>query len=307
MKYLFISLIITTLVFSLRAQNVSSYEIYVEFFPDSAQMYNYPVSSDAFMKAHSMVVLSEVTNDDLFFYLHGELKIDSILAGNKKIEYGAEKVLFDYSYNMVALQVTIGASNVTSKKVLNIYYSGFLNPSRARGLSDYMYINQSKGVFLRSYGYSLWFPIFLKSRQDSYEADFKNITIKLPSSYKCIVGGELINEFVENDIYTAIWKPGVTDLHDIQCAAQNYKINSRNNVFVYYISDKSNSDKILDYAIKLKNLYSENLKNDNESLPLFIMEMPKYGDISSSNVVGISEQNFNSFNDGLISKKTIAH
>jgi hypothetical protein len=307
MKNPLVSIIIIALTFNLQAQIVSSYEINAEFFPDDAQMYNNPVSPDAFMRANSVVEFSIITNDELIYYLHGELDIDSILAGNKKIEYKSEKVLFDYSYNMLALQVTISSTDVSPDKKLSIYYSGFINPSRARGLSDYMYINKYKGIFLRSYGYSLWFPIFIKSNQDSYDADFKNITIKLPSHYKCIVAGELIDESIENDIYTAIWKPGITDITDIQCAAQNYKISSKENVFVYYVSDKSNSEKILDYAIKLKELYSKNLRAVNEAVPLYIMEMPRYADISSGNVIGVSEKNFSSFDDGLISRITIAH
>lgn len=306
MKNIFIGLIITVLNLSIQAQNINSYEIFAEFFPNDAKMYNYPVSPEAFLRAHSTIVFLKLTDDDIIFYLHGEFKIDSILVGSKMIEYAAEKVFYYYSYNMVALQVTISSSNVTTDEI-KIYYSGFMNPSRARSLSDYMYINKNKGVYLRSYGYSLWFPIFLKSSQDSYKANFKSITIKLPANYKCIVNGELINEFVEKDIYTAIWRPGVKDIVEIQCTAQDYKINSKNNVYVYYLSDKSSSELILDYASQLKKIYSKNLKSINESLPLYIMEMPKYGDISSGNVVGISEKDFNSFNNGLQSKRLIAH
>jgi hypothetical protein len=171
-----------------------------------------------------------------------------------------------------------------------------------------MYINKNKGVFLRAYGYSLWFPVFVKSeQQESYKANFKNITIKLPADYKCIVSGELEKEFVENNIYTAIWNPGIRDIQDIQCTAQKYKIESKDNINVYYYSDKSYCEKVLNYAIKLKKLYSENLKSTDESLPLFVMEMPMYGDISCSNVIGISEKYFTSFDDDINSKLTIAH
>ena len=208
---------------------------------------------------------------------------------------------------MVALQVTVGSADDMPGKQLSVYYSGFINPSRARGLSDYMYINKNKGIFLRSYGYSLWFPIFIKPNQDTYDADFKNVTVKLPADYKCIVAGELIDERVENDIYTAVWKPWITNITDIQCAAQRYIIISKENVFVYFFSYNPNGEKILDYAIKLKELYSKNLRAVNEAVPLYIMEMPRYADISSGNVVGVSEKNFSSFDDGLISKLTIAH
>jgi len=291
----------------LLGQKVDNYEISAEFFPKDASMYTYPVSPDAFIRANAVVEFSELGNDELIFYLHGEFDVDSILSGNKKIEHKTEKVLFYYSYNMVALKTTISSTDVIIDKELRVYYSGFINPSRARGLSDYMHIDKNTGVFLRSYGYSLWFPIFVKSDQDSYDANFKKITVKLPGDYKCVVAGELIDEHVNNDIYTAVWEPGIADIIDIQCTAQKYQIASRENVFVYYVSEKSSGEKILDYAIKLKELYLTNLRPVNEAVPLYIMEMPMYGDISNGNVVGVSKKNFSSFDDDLKSKLTIAH
>jgi hypothetical protein len=307
MKIKLIGLFLLNIAVCIQAQKVNSYEMSAEFFPEDAQMYNNPVSPDAFMRANSLIEFSEISDEEVIFYLHGELVVDSIFVHNKKIEFKSEKVLFYYSYNMVAIQVTITSNDVITDKGIRVYYSGFINPSRARGLSDYMLIDKNKGVFLRSYGYSLWFPIFIQSGQDSYDVNFKKVTVKLPADFKCIVAGELVDEYVENDIYTAVWKPGIIDITDIQCAAQKYQVVSNKNVFVYYVSNKLNGEKILDYAIKLKELYSKNLKAVNEEVPLYIMKMPRYGDISSGNVVGVSEKNFNSFDDGLISKLTIAH
>jgi hypothetical protein len=64
---------------------------------------------------------------------------------------------------------------------------------------------------------------------------------------------------------------------------------------------------VLEYSIGLRKLYSQNLKQIDASDPLYIMEMPKYGDISSGNVVGISEELFNKFETDIRSKLTIAH
>lgn len=306
MKKLLIGLFIIANSLYLQAQTVSSYEINAEFFPDDAKMYGDPVSPEAFMRANSVIDFEEITGSEIVFYLHGELKIDSILTGNNKIDYTNEKVLYDYNYSEVALKVTVRSSEVI-QKILHVFYSGFFNPSKAGSLSNYMHINKNTGVFFRGYGYSLWFPVFIESSQDSYKADFKEVTIKLPEDYKCIVAGNLIQEFTENSIYTAVWEPGFTDIFDVQCTAQKYQLNTKDNIRVYYLDNKSSSDKILDYVIKLKKLFSQNLKNINDTLPLFIMEMPRYGNISSSNVVGISEKLFNSFENNIRSKLTIAH
>lgn len=306
MKKLLMGLFLISIPLYLQAQTVNSYEINAEFFPDDAQMYNYPVPSESFIRANSFIRLSEIQDSVVIFYLHGELKIDSIQSGGKNINYDYDKVLYNYNYSRVALMVTVKTSDV-NEKTLNVFYSGFFNPSKAGALSNYMHINKNSGVFLRGYGYSLWFPVFIDAYQDSYKADFNKVTISLPIEFKCIVGGELVEEKTDNGNYIAVWKPGHTDILDIQCTARKFKLNTKENVYVYYLTDKSSSDKVLEYSIGLKKLFSNNLRSIDISNPLFIMEMPKYGDISSGNVVGISEELFNAFETDIKSKLTIAH
>ena len=113
-----------------------------------------------------------------------------------------------------------------------------MNKSRARSMSDYMHIDKKEGVFLRSYGYSLWFPIFLKSGENSYEADFKKVQITLPKGFRCIVSGSLISETTSHNKYTAVWNPGVTSVFNVTCSARKYQQIEEDNVAVYYISDK---------------------------------------------------------------------
>jgi hypothetical protein len=288
------------------AQIINSYEINAEFFPQDAHMYNYPVSSETFMRANAFIRISEIQDSVVIFYLHGELKIDSILSGNSKIDFEYDKVLYNYNYSRIALKVICNSSEIIDDK-LTVFYCGFFNPSKAGALSNYMHINENSGVYLRGYGYSLWFPVFIEAGNDSYKSEFTNITVKLPLGYKCIVGGELVEEKTDETNYIAVWKPGLTDILDIQCTARKFKLNAKENIYVYYLNDKTSSDKVLDYSIRLRKLYSQNLKDIEESQPLFIMEMPKYGDISSENVVGISEELFNNFETNIRSKLTIAH
>lgn len=306
MNKLLIGLFLISIALSVQAQTVNSYEINAEFFPDDAQMYSYPVAPEAFMKANASIELSEITDTVIVFYLHGELKIDSVLSTNNKIDYTYDKVLYNYNYSRVALKVMLKTSDINEKS-LNVFYSGFFNSSKAGALSNYMHINNNSGVYLRGYGYSLWFPVFIDAYQNSYKADFKKIAIKLPKEFKCIVGGELLEEKIKDNIYTAIWKPGFTDILDIQCTARKFQLNAKDNVYVYYLTNKSSSDKVLEYVIGLRKLYSQNLKSIDETQPLFIMEMPKYGDISSGNVIGIQEALFNTFKTDIRSKLIIAH
>ena len=292
---------------SLPAQVVSSYTIETEFFPTDAKMDGGPVSPDAFMRSRALVEFSKTEKEDLTFYLHGELAIDSIHSGSREVEHTTEMVFYYYDYSWVALKVTIKSADIGPEKYLDIHYSGFFNPSRARSLSDYMRIHRDEGVFLRAYGYSLWFPVFTEIEEDSYQAEFKSVSVKVPADFKVIVAGELVAESVSDNVLRSVWKPGVMDIMNMQCTARKYRTNTKDNIFVYYLDDEENSRKILNFAIALRKLYSRNLRNIKATIPIYIMEMPEYGNISSGNVVGISKRVYDDFENDQHSRLTIAH
>lgn len=307
MKKLLFPLLTLIFLSNIQAQEVESYSINIEFFPDDAQMWNYPVSPNVFMRGNSKLKLTEIDAAESTFYLHGEFKIDSITSNNKLITYTSEKVLYNSNYSLTALKTTIKSKDVSPNNTLHIYYSGFMNASRARSLSDYMHINKEDGVFLRAYGYSLWFPVFLEPGLESYKANFKAITITLPKKFKAVVTGKLINETINNNKYVSTWNPGSVDISNIQCAAREYKVISEDNVYVYYMTHQNNARKIIDYTVKLRNLFKEKLRDVNDVDSLYIIEMPEYGNISNRNVVGISSDLFNDFENNINSKYTIAH
>lgn len=190
---------------------------------------------------------------------------------------------------------------------MEIYYSGFMNPSRTRALSNYMHINKNSGVYLRAYGYSLWFPVFIEPDDNSYETNFQRVSVNLPAGFKAVVVGKLISETTEENRYTAVWKPGKIDLRDMHCSARNYKSIQKENISVYYTDNHKNAEQILDYTQKLKEFYYENLRKVHDTSSLYIVVLPKYGDISSHNVIGIQTRVYNNFDNDINSKYTIAH
>jgi hypothetical protein len=100
------------------------------------------------------------------------------------------------------------------------------------------------------------------------------------------------------------------DIEDIQCVARDYKTAEKDNIIVYHLyTDLSfkNCDKIIDFCIKLRELFETRLMKSNKSIPLYIMEMPKYGNISSGNVVGIATELFHDFDKQDYKKQTLAH
>ncbi|MFA8433340.1 MAG: hypothetical protein ACEPOZ_02385 [Marinifilaceae bacterium] len=307
MKYILISTLLCIIAFNTTAQQVNDYEINVEFFPKKAQMWGFSVSPDAFMRGNSLVRLAETTSDSICFYLHGELKIDSIISNGERLNYQSEKVLYQLSYNKLAVKTILASSQLGSDKSLKIYYSGFMNPSKAGSLSNYMHINKNSGVFLRSQGYSLWFPVFQHPNQDEYEANFKTVSVNLPKNFKCVVNGQLLSEKIENDRYNCVWKPGFTNVSYLQITAREFEIATKDNVSVYYLNNKEIANKIIDYTIQLRKLYEEKFQKVNNSSALHLIEMPKYGDIWSLSVIGIRSKTFNRFDKSIYTKSTIAH
>ena len=67
--------------------------------------------------------------------------------------------------------------------------------------------NRKEGVFLRSTGYSLWFPCFRESWKEDYCMNFKEVRVTLPKGFRCVVTGRLEDEKEEGKHYIAKWKP----------------------------------------------------------------------------------------------------
>jgi len=293
--------------FTGEAQVIKSYSINMHFFPKDAQMWGYPVSNTHFARGNAKITFSEITQDSLVFYLHGEFKIDSVLSGQHSISFDSEKVFYDKDYSYVGLKTMINSQDVKTHRSVVVYYSGFMHPSKARSLSNYMHINKETGVFLRAYHYSPWFPVFENSGEDNYQAEFDNITIKLPAGFRAIVSGKRKHENNDSVNYTVSWQPGVSKIMNLQCTARKFKTISKNGIFVYYINDAAIASSILQYTDTLKTLYNNTFKTQPNSANLHILEMPKYGNISSQNVVGISHSVYKHFDDNLYSRLTIAH
>jgi hypothetical protein len=173
-----------------------------------------------------------------------------------------------------------------------------------------MRIDQEEGVFLRSYGYSLWFPVFIDPGQDTYQTNFIEVKLKLHGEFKAIVAGHKIREIYDNGVTTSIWRPGKIDIFDLQCTARNYQLKSKENINIYYLEGqqtKTKMDDILAFALKIKNFYFRKYKQIDHTESLHILAMPKYGNISNANVIGISPSVLAGFNRRLNARLTIAH
>ena len=288
------------------AQPVKEMHLSVEFFPQKAELYGYSVSNKHFMTAEARILVDS-TSFENEFYLHSELRIDSILLNGGKIKYQTEKIPYRYNYNGLALKVKMQQSQHLKTSTLKICYSGFFHPSKVRSLSDYMRINKNSGVFLRGYGYSLWFPVFISPNEDAYTTNFKRISVTTPKKFACVLNGQHIKEKTTESKRITIWSPGKQNISNIQCVAAPFHQTTRNHIKFYHQTEDANKSQVIAFIDTLQAFYSNTYKNVSSSELIYLVEMPEYGNISADNMIGITTGVIENFNTALSAKATIAH
>lgn len=263
-----------------------------------------------YMQAVAAVQLdpSAAHRDSIRFYLHGELRVDSLKVGSHTVPTAQESVLYDYDYSLVAKRAAfaIGAGFAGE---LTVYYSGYFNPSKARSPSDYMRIDE-QGVLLRAYGYSLWFPVLLDAAEDSYACDFTEVTLRAPLEYMPVFAGELVEDGVRDSVRISRWRALGLDLFAAQCTAQRFVTRCELGLCLYHYDDSASAiaaAAILTFARGLLAEYARRYRTDATSSQYHIMQMPRYGDISSGNVTGITSGVWHDFENQEWSKRALAH
>lgn len=280
------------------ALKVISYRLEVSFKPH-----------ESYMEGKAVVKLEGIKDKELVFYLHGELNVDSLDGGENVTGFNQEKVFYRRDYSLSATKVTVRTDKVAGKEKLEIYYSGFFNPSRARSPSDYMRVTANE-VLLRSHGYSLWFPVFLGDNDDGYKTDFSKVTIKTPEELVSVFVGEKMDEYVKDGCRITQWQAQETDLFDAPCTAREYNVLTADNVFVYHLKDEEsakNAASVLEFARTVSASFRTHYKPDAEAKPSFVLQMPEYGDISGGNVTGINDDSWRNFAGNKNSQFLIAH
>lgn len=279
---------------------VRNYALDVAFFPERSQMEG---------KAGIVFEPVEEGPKEIVFFLHGELSVDSIKAGTGELEFKEEKVFYRSDYSRVATRVEAALGRKSLDDGLVVRYSGYFHPSKARSPSDYMRIDHD-AVLLRSYGYSLWFPIFLEERQNSYKVSFSKATIRTPADFRSVFVGQKIREKEEGSQWVTEWEAEHVDLFTAQCTAQRYAVTEKEGYFIYHYEDEASrktAESIQILAEKLSAFFKKHYRTDAETAQVHIMQMPRYGNISSGNVVGISTEAWHLFEPTSSSARLFAH
>ena len=247
--------------------------------------------------------------DSITCYLHGELEVDSMVADGVSSPFHQDKVFYEYDYSLVANAVTLPIHGQLPR-TLQITYSGFFSPSKARSPSDYMRID-GDGVFLRAYGYSLWFPVFLPAGADDYEVDFKRVISRVPRDYTAIFGGVREKRSVAGDTSITEWSAPRVRIHEVQFTARRYQVLEGEAGFtICHLPDSASTTaarELLKFARPLCALYAGRYQTPGVADHHYIIEMPPYGDISSGSVTGLMESTWKLFADDENAQRALAH
>lgn len=297
---LLIAFLLTSTTFAMTLPRVANYNLDVEFQPDSAMIKG---------KVSVTFDQSEQIRDSITFYLHGEIWVDSIFQNGKEIDYLQHRDFYAYNYSSIATNVKLYYDGHINSQPLEIYYNGKMNPSVTRAPSNYMRI-ASDGVFLRAYGYSLWFPLFIEDGDKSYSVDFNEVKITVPSELHSVFVGELLDEQTVGEKSISHWTAKDVDIIDAQCSAYSWKILKKDWLNIYYRNDSvstSQASAIKDFSFDFIKKCNERFLPNRLPKQAYIIELPRFGDISSGNVTGVSEWQWKEFDTQKWAKETFAH
>jgi hypothetical protein len=279
---------------------VNSYEIDATFRPADASV-------------HALVRIGftpgSAGGGELVFYLHGELGVDSILAGGNRVDFTQERVFHEDDYSLVANRVAVHTAGLDLAGGIVVGYSGPLNPSVVKARSNYMRVD-SGGVFLRSLGYSLWFPVFVDSWRKSHETAFPRVVIRTPEPFTAVFAGKRIRAWNEAGLNVSEWSADRLELFAAQCTARPFELLREGGLHLYHLPSETSGRKAGDiaaFAARLESVYAEYYRRAVSAEQLHIAQMPRYGDISSGNMIGISDEVWNRFEATDWQGLTVAH
>ncbi len=279
---------------------VSSYRIDATFVPTSGTM-----EATAEVRFREGAPLP----DPLVFYLHGELQVSSVRAAGSEMEFSGRPVLYTYDYSLVATRVEVARKGAPLRDGLTVHYAGSFNPSRARSESDYMRID-ANGVLLRAYGYSLWFPVFLEDGVESAPVDFASVVLRTPPGFAAVFAGQRIREESSPGGWVSEWRAEGLDLFAAQCVARRFVVTRVGRAFLYHDADPAShvsAQRIAALTSKLEEAYRQRYRTDVPDAQVHVMQMPRYGDISSGNVVGLNAASWAGIEKDSRARRTLAH
>lgn len=277
--------------------HVAAYELDVRFFPAESRMEG---------RAVVYIDPTELSSGTVTFYLHGELRAGRVLAAGRPLEISNERVFYAGDYSLVADAVRVDLRDADLEQGLTVEYSGFFHPSRARSPSDYMRID-TDGVFLRAFGYSPWFPLFLGWGEDSHGVSFLHVRLQTPAEFVPVFVGTRLACRTNGGVCVSEWE-AECDLLAAQCTARRFRVLQEDGLFVYTAGeDAGTASAVSAFVTELDRGCAQHYGRRTARRQLHVMEMPAFGDIASGNTIGLAEDSWRRFSRTSEAKITLAH
>jgi len=270
------------------------------------------IPEDAKLVATAVVRFADpaTVRGDVVFYLHDGLEVASVEVAGKAMPFHAETSDYSHNYTGKARRIVVSIDEAADLgSGMTVDYGGTFRPSNARAPSDYMRIDED-GVLLRAYGYSLWFPVFLGAGSDVYPVDFPRVTIITPEAYTPVVVGARVREDVRNGQRHSEWRATQVDLFAPQLTARKFDALTHEGVYIYQQRDEASkkaATSILAFVEHLHRLFASHYGEARGLAQIHVMQMPEYGDISSGNVIGMSDEAWRSFDKNAANQRLLAH
>lgn len=280
---------------------VDSYQLEASFSPD-----------DGTITACAVIDFKDLPakSDNVVFYLHDELKVESVTGGDGiALAFEQDRVNYVYNYSTFATRVVVDVGSVDFEKSLEVKYSGRFSPNNTRAKSDYMRIDSS-GVFLRSYGYTLWFPVFIPPNHGDPLVTFDQVKMETPESMTAVFVGTRKSERVSNGKRISEWSVSDVRLTSVQCTAQEFNVHRQGESYIYSRDEKLSADavnQIITFTAGFQDLVRIHYGLDETIQQTHVVEMPQYGDISSGNMIGLDSEKWRAFGEDDFAKQTLAH
>jgi hypothetical protein len=246
--------------------------------------------------------------DTLVFRLHGELWVDSVAVGGVPAPFTQEPRFWELDYALVANEVRVPLEGLDLSRDVTVRYAGPMHASRARSPSDYMRID-ADGAALRGYFYSPWFPV-RDEGMDPRPISFERVEIDTPEAFTAVFTGDRLEERVAGGRRVSTWRAPDLPPADAQLTARRYDRIEGEGVTLYALPDSASraaADGLLGTVEAWQAFYRSHYGTPRGGAQLHVLEMPRFGDIASGNVIGIARDGWTSFDPGSWQGRTLAH
>lgn len=280
------------------AAAASGYDITLRYDPGSAR-----IDSVA-----TVTLKPQPSADELTFYLHDELTVKDVRLGNQPVRFRQETVGNEYSYDMKANLVHVDVRGKDLSQALRVVYEGRFSPSKARSPSDYMRGDQD-GLYLRAYGYSMWFPTFEGPNQQPSRADYR-LKVTTPAAFRAVFVGQKLERTEKDSWASETWVGKDISGFDPQLTIRRFRETKIGPITTYYLTDSRSvaaADRVADLGNRLLAYYRTHYRAAAADRPIYVVQTPQYGDIASSNIIGVQDEVWGSITPESWEATTLAH